>query len=93
MHQIRNDSDEDRYHIICDAYDTQGITQNFKYNGDINVLIEEAKNYRKVIDSIKIDIFRKMAYTIGREFHVAKFKMEQKMIEASYKLNDKPQYV
>jgi hypothetical protein len=86
MHQIRNDSDEDRYHIICDAYDTQGITQNFKYNGDINVLIEEAKNYRKVIDSIKINIFRKIAYTIGRELYMAKFKLEQKLLESSYKL-------
>ena len=42
MHQIRNDSDEDRYHIICDAYDTQGITENFRYKQNINRLIEEA---------------------------------------------------
>jgi hypothetical protein len=27
-HQIRNDSDEDRYHIIMDAYDTKKITKN-----------------------------------------------------------------
>ena len=26
-HQIRNDSDEDRYHIIMDAYDTKKITK------------------------------------------------------------------
>ena len=30
-HQIRNDSNEDRYHIIMDAYDTKHITKYFKY--------------------------------------------------------------
>ena len=36
-HQIRNDSDEDRYHIIMDAYDTKKITKNFKYEGDFEM--------------------------------------------------------
>jgi hypothetical protein len=90
MHQIRNDSDEDRYHIICDAYDTKEITQNFKYNGDINLLVNESIEYRKVLDSIKLNLFHKTLYTIGREFYLAKFKLEQKLIESSYKLNDKP---
>jgi hypothetical protein len=36
-HQIRNDSDEDRYHIIMDAYDTKKITKNFKYKGDFEL--------------------------------------------------------
>ena len=92
MHQIRNDSDEERYHLFCDAYDTQGVTENFKYTDNINKLIEEAEAYRKHLDSIHVDFFRKVIYSIGREVYVAKFKMEQKMIEASYKLNDKPQY-
>lgn len=92
MHQIRNDSDEERYHLFCDAYDTKGVTENFKYTDNINKLIEEAEAYRKHLDSIHVNFFRKVIYSIGREVYVAKFKMEQKMIEASYKLNDKPQY-
>ena len=36
-HQIRNDSDEDRYHIIMDAYDTKKITKNFKFEGDFEL--------------------------------------------------------
>jgi hypothetical protein len=36
-HQIRNDSDEDRYHIIMDVYDTKKITKNFKYEGDFDL--------------------------------------------------------
>jgi hypothetical protein len=50
-HQIRNDSNEDRYHIILDAYDTKHITKNFKYEGDINQLIEHAEKYRENIDA------------------------------------------
>jgi hypothetical protein len=93
MHQIRNDSDEERYHIICDAYDTQGITENFKYKGNINRLLEESDSYRKKLDSIKLDPLRKIAYTIGREFYVTKFKLEQKIIAKSYDLNEKPKFL
>ena len=50
-HQIRNDSDEDRYHIIMDAYDTKKITKHFKYEADINQLIEFHKEIRKEIDA------------------------------------------
>lgn len=39
-HQIRNDSDQDRYHIIMDAYDTKKITKYFRYEGDIQQLID-----------------------------------------------------
>jgi len=53
-HQIRNDSDQDRYHIIMDAYDTKKITQNFNYNADINELIEFHKEIRKKIDEAVI---------------------------------------
>lgn len=49
-HQIRNDSDEDRYHIIMDAYDTKRITDTFKYMGDITQLEAYAKEYRKNVD-------------------------------------------
>lgn len=49
-HQIRNDSDEDRYHIIMDAWDTKGLTNGFKYNGDTNWLQKESEIFRKNID-------------------------------------------
>lgn len=53
-HQIRNDSDEDRYHIIMDAYDTKRITNSFKYMGDFSQLQEQAKQYRKNIDAVEL---------------------------------------
>ena len=49
-HQIRNDSNEDRYHLIMDAYDTKKITQFFKYEGDIQELVDFHKIIRKRID-------------------------------------------
>lgn len=53
-HQIRNDSDQDRYHIIMDAYDTKHVTQNFKYKADIQELIDFHKQVRKEIDAAEI---------------------------------------
>ena len=53
-HQIRNDSDQDRYHIIMDAYDTKHITQQFKYGGDIQQMEEYAQMLRKQIDECVI---------------------------------------
>lgn len=53
-HQIRNDSDQDRFHIIMDAYDTKKITNNFAYEGDIQQLIDFHKAVRKEIDAAVI---------------------------------------
>jgi hypothetical protein len=53
-HQIRNDSDQDRYHIICDAYDTKGATSGFKYGGDITELEKHAEFVRTKIDEAVI---------------------------------------
>ena len=53
-HQIRNDSDEDRYHIIMDAYDTKHITKYFKYEADIQELFDFHQAVRKEIDSAVI---------------------------------------
>lgn len=53
-HQIRNDSDQDRYHIIMDAYDTKHITKYFKYEADIQQLFDFHKEIRKCIDSAVI---------------------------------------
>jgi len=52
-HQIRNDSDQDRYHIIMDAYDTKHITQNFKYEANIQELFDFHKSVReKITESV-----------------------------------------
>lgn len=50
-HQIRNDSSEDRYHLIMDAYDTKYITKGIKYQGNIKILEEEAELFRKNVDA------------------------------------------
>lgn len=53
-HQIRNDSDEDRYHLLCDFYDTKGVTKGFKYEADIEQLENHAVQVRKCIDEAVI---------------------------------------
>ena len=54
-HQIRNDSDEDRYHLLCDFYDTKGITKQFSYKGNIQELEDHAKMMRQKIDEAVIE--------------------------------------
>lgn len=54
-HQIRNDSDEDRFHLLCDFYDTKGITKQFKYGGNIQELIDHADFVRQKIDEAVIE--------------------------------------
>jgi hypothetical protein len=88
MHQIRNDSDEDRYHFIADAYDTMGITQNFKYTEDIRKHTEEANSYREKINAIKINPIQKMAFYIGKKIIGTKFKFEQKLLQKAKSLNN-----
>lgn len=53
-HQIRNDSDEDRYHIIMDAYDTKKITNNMKYEGDFEMYQDWVRGQREQIDAIEL---------------------------------------
>jgi 3,4-dihydroxy-2-butanone 4-phosphate synthase len=68
-HQIRNDSDEDRYHIIMDFYDTKKVTKTFNYNGDISQLEEMAAMMRKNIDEavIPADLYEKFE-TVRQSF-------------------------
>jgi len=54
-HQIRNDSDQDRFHLIMDIYDTKKITKEFKYEGNIEELEEHAKTMRQKIDEAVIE--------------------------------------
>lgn len=53
-HQIRNDSDEDRYHIIMDVYDTKKITNYFKYEGDFSQLERYVRGCREQLDSTEL---------------------------------------
>ena len=53
-HQVTNKSTENRYHIIMDAYDTKGVTKNFKYAGDINSLQRDADSFRQNIDAVTL---------------------------------------
>lgn len=54
-HQIRNDSEDDRYHIICDFYDTKEVTKQFSYRGNIQDLEDHAKFMRQKIDEAVIE--------------------------------------
>lgn len=54
-HQIRNDSDEDRYHLLCDFYDTKHITKQFKYEGNIKELEDHAALVRQKIEEAVIE--------------------------------------
>lgn len=54
-HQIRNDSEDDRYHIICDFYDTKEVTKQFSYRGNIQELEDHAKMMREKIDEAVIE--------------------------------------
>lgn len=76
-HQIRNDSDQDRYHIIMDAYDTKHVTDNFKYLGDITQLEQFANHLRNQIDQtvITADVVEKF------EAELAKWRTKPKKPE------------
>lgn len=53
-HIVRNDSTIDRYHIIMDAYDTKGITEQFKYSNNIDDLERRAQSYRDSINAVAL---------------------------------------
>lgn len=53
-HQIRNDSTEDRYHIIMDAYDTKGVTKYMKYEGDFEQFQNYIRGEREKIDAVEL---------------------------------------
>ena len=53
-HQVRNRSTENRYHIIMDAYDTKGITENFKFTGDISNIQRAADEFRRNVHAVDL---------------------------------------
>ena len=73
-HQIRNDSDQDRYHIIMDAYDTKHITQNFKYEANIQELFDFHQEVRKQIDDAVITPEEYQVFEAVRQKFVTKPK-------------------
>jgi hypothetical protein len=78
-HQIRNDSNEDRYHLIMDAYDTKKLTQFFKYEGEIQELIDFHKIIRKRIDESVITPEEYEKFEAVRQTFVTKPKHESKI--------------
>lgn len=73
-HQIRNDSDEDRFHIIMDAYDTKGVTKGFKYEGSIEELENHAQTLRQNIDESVITPEELSRFEKIRQTFVTKLK-------------------
>jgi hypothetical protein len=75
MHQIQNTSKQNRYHIIMDAYDTQHITQNFKYTGNVNSFIEHAKKYREILNSITLTNEEIAYFDKMKQYFIEKYKL------------------
>jgi len=80
-HQIRNDSNEDRYHIICDFYDTKGITKGFKYNANITELEAHAQNVRNKINEAIITPEEYERFESVRQTFITNPKHENKTAE------------
>lgn len=73
-HQIRNDSDEDRYHIIMDAYDTKKITKNFKYEGDFEMYRRFVFEERQKIDAVELTEDDVVFFETIRKKYITKVK-------------------
>jgi len=54
LHQVYNRSEQNRYHIIMDAYDTRHVTQNFGYPNDIKIMQAQAQQYRDQMDRVQL---------------------------------------
>ena len=76
-HQIRNDSDEDRFHLICDFYDTKGMSKEFKYEGKIEELEAHAQTMREKIDGAVIEPELLAKFEEVRQSFITKPKHEQ----------------
>lgn len=73
-HQIRNDSDQDRYHIIMDAYDTKHVTKTLRYQADFQQLLDYHKEVREQIDAAVITPEEYEKYEAARQSFVTKPK-------------------
>ena len=50
-HKAVNHSNEKRFHLLLDVYDTNHVTDCFKYHGDVNKLLEKAEWEREQINN------------------------------------------
>jgi len=66
QHQIRNNSNIDRYHLIVDVYDTRGISKTMKFNDTIQKLETSAQDYRKEIDKTTVTVFHQLLFEFGK---------------------------
>lgn len=68
-HQVRNESDIDRYHLIMDAYDTRGFTKNLKFSGTLEQMQTNADEFRRNINNTKISIIDRTLYWTGKQIY------------------------
>jgi hypothetical protein len=66
QHQIRNNSNIDRYHLIVDVYDTRGISKTMKFHDTIQKLETSAQDYRKEIDKTTVTVFHQLLFEFGK---------------------------
>lgn len=76
FHQVKNDSNEDRYHLIMDVYDTCGISKTMQFLDKIEKLENSSREFRQKIDEVNLTIFHKIIFKMGKEFY--KFKRRYK---------------
>lgn len=68
LHQIINDSNQDRYHLIMDAYDTRKYTIGCHFNRDeIASRLKEAEQFRAEVDKINLGWLQKTDFYIEKK--------------------------
>ncbi len=77
-HQIRNDSAEDRFHIIMDIYDTKHVSKGFHYNADITELEDHAVMVRQKIEEAVISPEELERFEAVRQTFITNPKNENK---------------
>lgn len=65
LHQAQNNSNEDRYHLIMDAYDTKGFTKTMKFTDDINKLKITSQQFRETMNQTKLNLFHKVVFFVA----------------------------
>ena len=68
-HQIRNNSDQDRYHLIMDVFDTQGISKDLKFKDDVRIMEDSAKYFRYRVDNAKLTSIHKIIFNFMKSLY------------------------
>lgn len=68
-HQIRNDSDIDRFHLIMDVYDTKGISKTMKFQDSIEKLKRSSQEFRDKINKTNLTIAHRVIFNLGKSFY------------------------